>query len=113
MNIRASKISAFFSGLSLTLIASLLDFAQNKGMIDFNAESRNVFPFIAIYFLVTGILFVIGIEAIKAKLNQAEKGTILKPTSKEDRQVYYSAWGRMCLWFVGGIIGGVWMIPLI
>lgn len=112
MNIRATKISAFLSGLSLGLAASIMNLAKREGFISFNTDSSNVFPFFVLYFLLTGVLYVIGIEAIKAKQLHRESGVLFLPTIKEARQVYYSVWLRMFIWFIGGGVGMLCVVIL-
>ena len=112
MSIRATKISAFLSGFTLGLAVTLLDIAKDNGIISFNADSNYVFPFFGLYFLVTGILFVIGIETIKAKQLHAEAGMVFWPSTKQARQIYYSAWLRMFIWFIGSGVGMVCFVPL-
>ena len=56
----ATRRTAFLSGASLAALAILLRAPKSCGVSPYNADSPEMFPFIAIYFFVTVILLVIG-----------------------------------------------------
>ena len=103
MNIRANSLTAFLSGFSLSVAAGALDIAMGEGYIPFNAESDHIFPFFAAYFLITGIVFVIGFDVIKKQFNKYRSSVnMIQPMEKE---IFFAISVRVFIWFVGGAIG--------
>ena len=55
------------------------------------------------YFLVTVVLFVAGIELCKLQNGRGIVGNvrIYFAGSPDQKKMYYSAWERMAIWFIG------------
>jgi hypothetical protein len=60
LKFKATRLCAFLTGFVLGLAGVALDKAGKRALVSFTFESPRVFPFVIVYFLVTGLLFVIG-----------------------------------------------------
>jgi hypothetical protein len=108
----ATKKTAFFAGMSLSVITLLLDILESRDFISRNADNREIFPFIAIYFFVTMLVFVIGIHNVAPKELKTKIPFVYFPTNREGLYFYFRGWGRMLMWFFGAVIGGLLLLPL-
>ncbi|SRR5712691_402576 len=103
----ATKTSAFLAGASLAALAVLLGELKSRGVIPYDADSSEVFPFVLVYFFVTALVFVIDVRSIAPKELKTRFPGVYFPTDREGVRFLFTVWGRMLLWFVGGATTGV------
>ena len=98
---RATRTSAFLAGASLAFLAFAASVLKQRGVIDVDADSPQVFPFVAAYFFITTLFFVIDVRSIfPAELKTRVPG-IYFPTNREGWHFMLQVWGRMIVWFLG------------
>jgi len=98
----ATRTTAFCSGASLAALAICLDILKSRGVVPCNADSPELFPFIAAYFLVTVLVFVIGVRNLFPAALKTRIPFVYFPTDREGWTLLFNCWGRMLVWFVGG-----------
>ena len=107
LKFKATKRSAFLVGFSLSFAAVAFDIAHERALVSFTLDSPNVFPIVGIYFLVTGICFVIGPRVTTIK-RVPWTGI---PKDSEAWSQTFQVWGRMIFWFLGAMTGMVSLLP--
>ena len=100
----ATRTTAFLSGASLTALAICLGILKARGGIPYNADSPELFPFIAAYFLVTALVFVIGVRNLFPSELKTKIPFVYFPTDREGWTLLFNCWGRMIVWFFGGAV---------
>ena len=91
----ATRMTAFLAGASLVALAVCLDALKSRGLVPYNADDLELFPLIAAYFFVTGIVFVVGIRNLFPVELKTRIPFVYFPTTH--------CWGRMLAWFLGGV----------
>jgi hypothetical protein len=86
----ATRTTAFVSGASLTALSVCLGVLKSRGLIPHSGDDPELFPVIGAYFLVTGIVFVLGFRNPRGL-----------PTSRADWRLLFNCWGRMLAWLLG------------
>src|SRR5438876_8680419 len=85
----ATRTTAFIAGASISLLAVSLDILKSRGVIPYDADSPELFPFVVIYFFITAILLVIDVRSIAPKELKTRVPGLYFPTkrwSQEFRQ---------------------------
>lgn len=95
-------MTAFLAGASLVALAVCLDALKSRGLVPYNADDPELFPLIAAYFLVTGIVFVVGIRNLFPAELKTRMPFMYFPTTRAGWAVLLNCWGRMLAWFLGG-----------
>ena len=108
----ATKKTAFLAGLSLTVLARLIDVAKAQGLISHDADSPEVFPFLLVYFFATGFVLVIGLRNLAPKELRTRIPLVYFPTNREGVNLILRIWGRMLIWFLGAATGIAVTIPM-
>jgi hypothetical protein len=97
----ATRTTAFLSEASLAALAILLDVLKSCGVSPYNADSPEMFPFIAIYFFVTAILLVIGPRNLFPAGLKTRIPLVYFPIDRAGWALLFNCWGRMLAWFLG------------
>src|SRR2546430_1303539 len=108
----ATRTTAFVAGASLAAIVVLLSALKARGAIPYDADSPQLFAFVAAYFFVSVLVFVIDLRSIAPKELKTRFPGVYFPTNKEGVGFMFRVWGRMLLWFLGAVAGGVLLAPL-
>jgi hypothetical protein len=108
----ATNKTAFLAGLSLTVLTRLIDVAKSQGLISWNADNPEVFPFVLVYFFVTVLVLVIGIRNLAPKELGTRIPFVYFPTDREGVKFMFRGWGRMFIWFLGAASGIAVTIPI-
>jgi len=108
----ATRKTAFLAGMSLAVLASLLGVLKSSGVSPYDADSPQVFPFIAIYFLLTVLVFVVDVRSIAPKELKTRIPLVYFPTNREGVDFMLRVWGRMLVWFLGAVVGAGLLAPL-
>ena len=108
----ATRKTAFLAGMSLSALVALLGALKSHGVIPYDADSRVLFPFVLAYFFVTALLLVIDVRSFAPKELKTRFPGIYFPTNREGVGFMFRVWGRMLLWFLGAVAGGVLLAPL-
>jgi hypothetical protein len=103
----ATWTTAFFAGMSITVIRMAFDVLQARGRVS-HANHDALFPFVAIYFLSTLLIFVIDIRNIVPKEFRLRLPWRIK---RDEFHVILKVWGRMFVWFLGGVAGVLPFLP--
>ena len=103
----ATKKSAFAAGLLLAVLIVLLNGLKRRGVIPYDADSPELFPFVIVYFFVTVFVFVIDVRSITPKELKTKIPGVYFPTNKEGVHFILRVWGRMVFCFLGVTTGGV------
>ena len=98
----ATRATAFLSGASLVAIATILDVLKARGLISYNAESPEVFPFLLVYFFVTAVVFVLGLRNLFPRELRTRIPLVYLPTDRKGWRFLLRLWGRILAWFLGG-----------
>ena len=102
----ATRTTAFVAGLSLAAIVILLSALKGRGVIPYDADSPQLFPFVGAYFLVSVLVFVIDVRSIAPKELKTRFPGVYFPTNKEGVGFIFRVWGRMLVWLLGAA-GGI------
>ena len=100
----ATRTTAFLSGASLTGLAICLDILKRRGIAPYNADTPELFPFIAAYFLVTVVVFVVGARNVSPAELKTKIPLVYFPTNRAGWTLLFHCWGRMLAWFFGGAV---------
>lgn len=103
----ASWWSASLTGASLAGLVTLLDFLNARGVVSENADGPHMFPAIAAYFLVTVLVWVIGIRNISPPELKTRIPFVYIPTNRAGVRLMLNVWGRMFAWFLGAGVTGL------
>ena len=105
----ATWTTAFFAGMSITVIRMGFDVLQAHDRVS-QASHDILFPFVAVYFVSTRLVFVVGIRNIVPKDFRIRAPWQIK---REEFVVMLKIWGRMFVWFLGGVAGVLPFLPFI
>ncbi len=107
LKFKATNVSAFLAGfvLSFSVIAS--DIASRRSLIPFTLDSPKMFPYVAMFFFVSVLLFVIGPQVVS--IERIPNTGI--PKNRAAWTLMSQTWGRMVIWFLGAVLGMVSLIP--
>jgi hypothetical protein len=108
----ASRKTAFIAGVSLSALVFLLGTLKGRGVIPYDADSPQLFPFVLVYFFVSVLLLVIDVRSIAPKELKTRFPGVYFPTNREGVGFMFRVWGRMIVWFLGVVIGGTVLMPL-
>jgi hypothetical protein len=92
-----TRTTAFLAGASLSVIAG--------GLSAHDADGR-LFPFILVYFVVTAVVFVIGVRNLAPREMKTKVLFMYFPTNREGWRLEFEIWRRMALWFLGFATAG-------
>lgn len=81
----ATRTTAFLAGVSLVAIVALLSVLKARGVIPYDADSPQVFPFVLAYFFVTTLVFVIDLRSIAPKETKNAVSRRLLPDGQSGR----------------------------
>jgi hypothetical protein len=105
----ATPLTAFLAGFSLAAIEILLGSLKSRGIIPYDGDSKQLFPYVVLYFLGSVFVYVIGIRTISEGLRyRSEHATTATPPLR----YFFPIWIRMLLWFIGGASGTVIIVSL-
>jgi len=90
----------------------LLSLLKARGVIPYDADSPQVFPFVLTYFFVSVLVFVIGLRSLAPKELKTKFPGVYFPTNREGVGFMLKVWGRMIVWFLGASICTVVLAPL-
>jgi len=85
----------------------LLALLKSRGVIPYDGESQELFPFVLVYFVVTVLIWVIGVRSIAPKQLKTRFPGVYFPTNREGVAFLMSVWGRMLIWFLGAASAGM------
>src|SRR5687767_12891056 len=108
----ASRTTAFVAGVSLSAVVVVLNVLKARGVIPYDADSPQVFPFVLAYFFVSVLIFVIDLRSIAPKELKTKFPGVYFPTNREGVGFMFRVWGRMIVWFLGAAIAGMVLVPL-
>ena len=98
---RATLISAFLAGASLSAFAFLLSVLKERGVISFDADTPQAFLFVCAYFFVSVFIFVIDVRSLAPPELKTRFPGVYFPTDRAGVQFFLRVWGRMLIWFLG------------
>ena len=104
--------TALIAGLSLTILCGILAILKARSFIRYDADDGQVFPFIAIYFVATVLLFVTDVRTFAPKELKTNIPFVYFPTNWNGVRFILSVWGRMIVWFLGVVVGIELLAPL-
>ena len=108
----ATRTTAFLAGVSLAAIVVLLSALKARGAIPYDADSPQLFPFVLVYFFVSVLVFVIDLRSVAPKELKTKFLGVYFPTSREGVGFMFRVWGRMIIWFLGAVTGGIVLMPV-
>jgi len=108
----ATRMTAFIAGMSLSALAILLGTLKSRGLVPYDADSPELFPFVAAYFLATVMILVIAVRSVAPKELKTRFPLVYFPTNREGVRLLLRVWGRMLVWFLGVITGVGLLAPL-
>ncbi|SRR6266496_1019866 len=108
----ATRRTAFIAGMSLSALVVVLSTLKSRGIIPYDADSRELFPFVVAYFFVTVLVLVVDVRSFAPKELKTRFPGIYFPTNREGVSFMFRVWGRMLLWFLGAVTGGALLSPL-
>jgi hypothetical protein len=98
---RATRTSAFLAGASLAALAIAMSVLYESGVIGFNPDSPLGFPLMAVYFFVTGLIFVVDVRSLAPAELKTRFPGVYFPTDRAGWYFFFRVWGRMLVWFLG------------
>lgn len=107
LKFKATKLSAFLAGFALSFAAVASDIANKRGLLGFTLDSPGMFPYVAIFFFISVLVFVIGPQIFSIK-------RIAYTGIPKDRAAWTSmaqTWVRMVVWFLGAVVGVLSLVP--
>lgn len=107
LRFKATKVSAFLSGFVLSFAGVAFDIASKRKLVSFTFDSPRVLPFVGIFFIVTGLIFVIGPQMFS--IERIPYTGI--PKNRFAWTLMFQAWGRMVVWFLGAVAGALSLMP--
>jgi hypothetical protein len=108
----ATRTTAFLAGMSLSALAILLGTLKSRGLVPYDADGPELFPFLAAYFLATVMILVIDVRSVAPKELKTRFPLVYFPTNREGVRFVLKVWGRMLVWFLGAITGIALLAPL-
>jgi len=102
----ATRKTAFVAGASLAALAGLLGALKARGVIPYDADSQELFPFVLVYFFVSVLVYVIDVRSLAPKELKTRFPGVYFPTNREGIKFMLSVWLRMIVWFLGAAITG-------
>jgi len=108
----ATRTTAFLAGLSLSIVVFALDVFKARGVVPYDADSPQLFPFVLIYFFASTLVLVIDVRSIAPKELKTRFRGVYFPTNREGVGFMFRVWGRMIVWFLGAAIGAALLVPL-
>jgi hypothetical protein len=108
----ATRGTAFVAGMSLSALAIVLSNLKSRGLIPYDADSPELFPFVIAYFFVTVVVLVIDVRSIAPKELRTRYPMVYFPTNREGVRFLFTVWGRMLLWFLGAVTAAGLLAPL-
>jgi hypothetical protein len=102
----ATRWSAFIAGASLSALIYLLGVLHARGVIPYDPEGPQLFPFVLAYFFISALVFVIDVRSLAPKQLKTRIPGVYFPTNREGINFMFSVWGRMLLWFLGAASAG-------
>jgi hypothetical protein len=106
----ATRKTSFLAGMSLSALVTLLGVLKSR-FIPYDADSRELFPLVLVYFFVTVLVLVIDVRSIAPKELKTRFPGVYFPTNREGVGFMFRVWGRMLLWFLGAVAGGLLLAP--
>ncbi len=103
----ATRKSAFIAGASLSALIYLLGALHARGVIPYDPEGPELFPFVLTYFFISALVFVIDVRTFAPKELKTRIPGVYFPTNREGINFMFSVWGRMLLWFLGAALAGL------
>jgi hypothetical protein len=97
----ATRKSAFIAGLSLVLFIVLLESLEQLGVVPIGSSNKQLVPLIIVFFFLSGLLFVIGIESLAPSELKTKIPFFYFPTNRKGLNFLFRTWGRMLVWFLG------------
>ncbi len=79
----ATRTTAFVAGASLSIVVAVLSVLKARGVIPYDADSPQVFPFVGVYFFVSVLVFVIDVRSIAPKELKTKFPGVYFPTNRE------------------------------
>lgn len=107
LKFKATKISAFFAGFSLSFAVVGSDIANKRGVVQFTLDSPEMFPYVLMLFFASVFIFVIGPQVFAIE-------RIPYTGIPKDRTAWtsmFQTWGRMLIWFLGAVTGVFSIVP--
>ena len=98
--------------MSISVLAIVLGALKSRGLIPYDADSSELFPFVAAYFFATVLVFVIDVRSIAPKELKTRFPLVYFPTNREGVRFLFTVWGRMLLWFLGALTAAGLLRPL-
>jgi hypothetical protein len=102
----ASRTTAFVAGGSLAALVCLLGELKARGVIPYDADSPQLFPFVLVYFFVSVFVFVIDVRSIAPRELKTQFPGVYFPTNRQGVRFMLTVWGRMIVWFFGAATVG-------
>lgn len=101
LTFKATKISAFLAGFSLSFAVVGSDIANKRGVVRFTLDSPQMFPYVLIFFFASVFIFVIGPQVFS--IERIPYTGI--PKDRAAWTLMFQTWGRMLIWFLGAVLG--------
>lgn len=108
----ATRKTAFIAGMSFSALVILLSTLKSRGVSPYDADSRELFPFVLAYFVVTVLVLVVDVRNNFPKELKTRFPGVYFPTNREGVGFMFKVWGRMLLWFLGAVTGAALLTPL-
>jgi hypothetical protein len=107
LKFKATKVSAFLAGFSLSFAVVASDIANRHHILAFTLDNPQMFPFVIIFFFVSVFAFVIGPQV--SSIERIPRTGI--PKNRAAWMLMSQTWGRMLVWFLGAVTGAISLMP--
>lgn len=102
----ATNRTAFITGIVFVAFATTLGELKARGVIPYDADSKELLPVVAIVFFGGILLFVVGVRNLAPEELKTRYPGIYFPTNREGLKLILTGWKRALVWFFGVACAG-------